>query len=82
MLHTPASAHAVPQGVMGAKYDGIHWDPPPAEQHKWVHPRPPRPVSLRIYEAHVGMSSEEGTVASYTYFKGEQTARFWHAAVS
>lgn len=59
----------VPQGVMGAKYDGIHWDPPPSERHRWVHSRPPRPQSLRIYEAHVGMSSEEDKVASYTYFK-------------
>ncbi|KAI3429595.1 hypothetical protein D9Q98_005681 [Chlorella vulgaris] len=59
----------VPQGVMGAKYDGIHWDPPPSERHRWVHSRPARPQSLRIYEAHVGMSSEEDKVASYTYFK-------------
>ena len=35
------------------------------------HERPSsRPESLRIYEAHVGMSSEEPAVASYTYFKG------------
>ena len=27
-------------------------------------------AALRIYEAHVGMSSEEPAVASYTYFKG------------
>uniref|UniRef100_A0A1D1ZPX8 Glycosyl hydrolase family 13 catalytic domain-containing protein n=1 Tax=Auxenochlorella protothecoides TaxID=3075 RepID=A0A1D1ZPX8_AUXPR len=57
----------VPQGEMGAKYVGVHWAP--AEAHAWVHPRPPRPATLRIYEAHVGMSSEERAVASYTYFK-------------
>ena len=55
---------------MGAKFDGIHWDPPAGERHKWRHPRPARPKSLRIYEAHVGMSSEEEKVASYTHFKG------------
>jgi 1,4-alpha-glucan branching enzyme len=55
---------------MGAKYDGIHWDPPAREQYKWRHGRPSRPASLRVYEAHVGMSSEEGCVATYTYFKG------------
>jgi 1,4-alpha-glucan branching enzyme len=31
--------------------------------------KPKKPDSLRIYEAHVGMSSEEPVVASYTYFK-------------
>ena len=56
---------------MGAKYDGIHWDPPPQERYTFRYPRPARPASLRIYEAHVGMSSEEEKVASYTYFKGD-----------
>ena len=37
------------------------------------HKRPKAPAALRIYEAHVGMSSEEPEVASYTYFKGEPT---------
>ncbi|CAI5476756.1 unnamed protein product [Closterium sp. Yama58-4] len=31
-------------------------------------PRPPKPVAPRIYEAHVGMSSEEPRVASYVQF--------------
>ncbi len=51
------------------RYDGIHWDPPAAERHVWRHERPPRPPALRVYEAHVGMSSEEPKVASYTEFK-------------
>ncbi len=46
-------------------------DPPASERHVWKHKRPGRPDSLRIYEAHVGMSSEEEKVASYTHFKGE-----------
>lgn len=34
------------------------------------HERPPAPHDhLRIYEAHVGMSSEEPKVATYTEFK-------------
>lgn len=36
------------------------------------HERPARPEALRVYEAHVGISSEEPIVASYTYFKGER----------
>ena len=36
-----------------------------------VHERPTGELaSLRVYEAHVGMSSEEPKVASYTDFKG------------
>jgi 1,4-alpha-glucan branching enzyme len=31
--------------------------------------KPARPESLRIYEAHVGMASEEPLVAGYTHFK-------------
>ena len=33
-------------------------------------PRPAKPHTLRVYEAHVGMSSEAEEVATYTYFKG------------
>ena len=61
----------VPAGVMGAKFDGIHWDPPTGEKYEFKHERPvlKSDETLRIYEAHVGMSSEEEGVASYTYFK-------------
>ena len=30
----------VEAGKMGAKYDGIHWDPPPGQRHEWCAPRP------------------------------------------
>lgn len=33
-----------------------------------IHPRPRKPTSLRIYEAHVGIASPEGKIASYTNF--------------
>jgi 1,4-alpha-glucan branching enzyme len=39
--------------------------PPPCRQHD----KPPWPEALRIYEAHVGMSSEEPVVATYTHFR-------------
>lgn len=62
--------------VMGATYDGIHWDPPPSERYTLKHPRPRKlSSSLRIYEAHVGMSSPEEKVTSYTYFKDEVLPR-------
>ncbi|KTF90989.1 hypothetical protein cypCar_00008721 [Cyprinus carpio] len=47
-------------------------DKSPAIKHltklKFQHPRPPRPSSLRIYEAHVGISSPEEKIASYRNF--------------
>lgn len=33
-----------------------------------IHPRPKKPASLRIYEAHVGIASPEPKIASYTNF--------------
>lgn len=59
----------IPPNVMGAKFNGVYWNPPVDQKHQWSHPRPPRPRSLRIYEAHVGMSSEEGKVSTYREFK-------------
>ena len=49
-----------------APFEAVHWAPPSAYQ--WKNPRPDKPKSLRIYEAHVGISSPEPKVASYTYF--------------
>lgn len=57
-----------PGGQMGAKFDGFHWSPPKDKQHQWRHARPAVPKSLRIYEAHVGMASEQEKVASYSEF--------------
>ncbi|XDV54163.1 hypothetical protein PO909_022517, partial [Leuciscus waleckii] len=47
-------------------YDWTHWDPP--QPYQFQHPRPPRPSSLRIYEAHVGIGSPEEKIASYKNF--------------
>eukprot|EP00899_Mesostigma_viride_P000843 jgi/Mesvir1/1075/Mv17590-RA.1 len=58
----------VEPGKMGAKYDGIYWDPPASEKYKFKHARPPRPATPRIYEAHVGMSSSEPKVNTYRDF--------------
>lgn len=43
-----------------------HWAPPTA--YKWLHDHPPKPSSVKIYEAHVGISSPEAKIASYKYF--------------
>jgi len=44
------------------------WHPPPDQKYTLKHPRPNKPDRLRVYEAHVGISSWEGKVASYKHF--------------
>ncbi|OAX78912.1 1,4-alpha-glucan-branching enzyme, partial [Emergomyces africanus] len=43
-------------------------NPPPQDRYTFKHPRPPKPARLRIYEAHVGISSPETRVATYKEF--------------
>ena len=45
----------------------IYWNP--LKEYKWMYPRPGKRDDLRIYETHVGISSEDYAVASYTHFK-------------
>lgn len=71
---------AVPQagGGMGARFEGVHWNPPLQDRHAWRHPPPPwprphpatgAPAGPRIYEAHIGMAGEAPTVATYDHFR-------------
>lgn len=62
-------------GVMGAKYDGVYWDPPAGEKYVPQNPRPVRPSASRIYEAHVGMSGSEPKVNSYREFADDVLPR-------
>lgn len=48
-------------------YDCIFWNPP--EQYKWKNPaHVPRPDSIRIYECHIGMGSNDPKVGGYREF--------------
>lgn len=49
-------------------YDARFWNPEPSEKYSFKHPRPRKPESIRIYEAHVGISSPEQRVATYDEF--------------
>ncbi|KAI9574760.1 glycoside hydrolase family 13 protein, partial [Boletus coccyginus] len=49
-------------------YESRFWNPPTAERYQFKHPRPPRPQSVRIYEAHVGISTSEHRVGTYKEF--------------
>jgi len=56
------------QGVEGTAFAQHMWSPTADKKHKLSHPRPSKPSSVRIYECHVGISSEEGKVNSYRDF--------------
>jgi len=47
-------------------YTGQYWAPP--QPHAWRHPAPRLHGSPRIYEAHVGMATEEFRVGTYREF--------------
>lgn len=66
------------------QYNGVYYEPPekgaPGEIHQnksytFKYPRPPKPRALRIYECHVGMSSQEPKVNSYLEFKEQMLPR-------
>ena len=47
-------------------FDGVYWCPP--QPYKWQHAAPARPSDLRIYECHIGMSSEQPKISTYSEF--------------
>ncbi|TQS38549.1 hypothetical protein Golomagni_00941 [Golovinomyces magnicellulatus] len=49
-------------------YDARFWNPPAGDKYEIKNPRPKKPESLRIYEAHVGISSPELRVTTYKEF--------------
>lgn len=56
-------------------YDAVFWNPPANERYSFKHDRPKKPASLRIYEAHVGISSPETKVATYKNFTTKMLPR-------
>ncbi|KAL3476077.1 1,4-alpha-glucan-branching enzyme [Aspergillus californicus] len=56
-------------------YESVFWNPPKTEQYTFKHSRPRKPESLRIYEAHVGISSPETRVATYKEFTANMLPR-------
>ena len=49
-------------------YEAVFWNPPSSESYTFKNDRPPKPASVRIYEAHVGISSPEQKVTTYKEF--------------
>ncbi|CAG8573050.1 1876_t:CDS:10 [Diversispora eburnea] len=54
-------------------YDAVFWNPP--EKYVWKNKAPPKPDGLRIYEAHVGISSSEKHIATYDEFTDNVLSR-------
>lgn len=54
-------------------YDAIFWNPP--EKFVFKNPRPPKPKSARVYEAHVGISTPEHRVGTYKEFTANTLPR-------
>ena len=49
-------------------FDCVFWNPPEGEKHVWKYPdavEPERLQSVRVYESHVGMAQEGGSVGNY-----------------
>ncbi|KAF8351637.1 glycoside hydrolase superfamily [Amanita rubescens] len=49
-------------------YDARFWNPPSSERYHFKNPRPPLPHAIKIYEAHVGISTHEPRVGTYKEF--------------
>ncbi|KJK83366.1 1,4-alpha-glucan-branching enzyme [Metarhizium anisopliae BRIP 53293] len=49
-------------------YDARFWNPPKADKYEFKHEKPSKPGSVRVYEAHVGISTPEQRVATYKEF--------------
>ena len=64
--HSPWTKYTTQDTAVSLEYQPRHWAPP--TPFVWTHPRPPKPESVRIYEAHVGISSPEAKVSSYREF--------------
>ena len=70
---SPWTKYTVQNSSVSLEYQPKHWAPP--TPYLWRHPRPPKPTSVRIYEAHVGISSPEAKVASYREFADDVLPR-------
>ncbi|XP_045826979.1 1,4-alpha-glucan-branching enzyme 3, chloroplastic/amyloplastic-like [Trifolium pratense] len=64
----PAWATYVQPELDGRQAYAIHWEPPPEDAYKWKNKSPKVPKSLRIYEAHIGISGSEPKISSFNDF--------------
>ncbi|KAJ3373775.1 alpha-1,4-glucan branching enzyme [Allomyces arbusculus] len=63
---SPWARRVIQEPEKSPLYQAVYWDPPTPYTLKY--PRPPKPATLRIYEAHVGIASPEPRIATYKEF--------------
>jgi 1,4-alpha-glucan branching enzyme len=69
----PAWIQYVTQDLsVSSVYDAIFWNPEP---YVFKNPRPPKPTSARVYEAHVGISTPELRIGTYKEFAANTLPR-------
>ena len=56
-------------------YDARFWNPSETDRYKFKNVKPPKPRSVRIYEAHVGISTTEYRVGTYKEFTANMLPR-------
>jgi 1,4-alpha-glucan branching enzyme len=66
-LRIPAYSKRAVQDEQSKSFDAQIWLP--EKEYEWKNSIPPRPEVPLIYETHIGMSSKEEKVASFTEFK-------------
>ena len=69
----PAYARRVVQDKDTSLFAAQVWKP--KKPYRWENPAPKTPNTPLIYEAHVGMASEEGKVAMYAEFRDQMLPR-------
>lgn len=63
----PAWSKRVVQDMkVSPTYEALFWHPP--KPYVWKNKSPPKPKAVKVYEAHVGISSPEGRVGTYKEF--------------
>lgn len=56
-------------------YDARFWNPPKSERYVFKNKRPSKVEGVKVYEAHVGISSPEGRVGTYKEFTRDTLPR-------
>lgn len=57
-------------------YESVFWNPP--TKYVWKNSSPPKPKAVKIYEAHVGISTTEARVGTYKEFTKNILPRIHH----